>query len=198
MRQKPDNGPTTENKLDHANADPFYWAKALGLEEAQDNNEGNNNLKELYRKNDFYDGGNCEGLLHPPFTFFDIDFEEGTIEAVGYLAGKEVVRTMRKTPKAPVRIQLCADESGKKLSKGGDFLFVYASVLDENGTVVPFDSSKITFSVEGDCEIIENNERAAEAGIATAMVKSGSTSGVIKVNAKSEHGFVDELIINVQ
>lgn len=197
-RQKPDNGPTTEYKLDHANADPFYWAKALGLEEAQDNNEGNNNLKELYRKNDFYDGGNCEGLLHPPFTFFDIDYEEGTIEAVGYLAGKEAVRTMRKTPKAPVRIQLYADESGKKLSTGGDFLFVYANVLDENGTVVPSDSSKITFSVEGDCEIIENNERFAEAGIATAMVKSGSTSGEIKVSAKSEHGFVDELIINVQ
>lgn len=77
-------------------------------------------------------------------------------------------------------------------------MFVYASILDENGTVVPFDSSKISFFVEGDAEIIENSERNAEAGIATAMIKSGSTSGKIKVSAQSEYGFTDEIIIDIE
>ena len=197
-RQRPDSGITTEYKLDHATADPFYWAKALDLEDAQEKREGKNNLKELYNKNDFFDGGNCESLSHPPFTFFDIEFEEGTLEAVGYISGKEEIRTSRMTPKLPTQIKLYADESGKKLSKDGDFLFVYASILDENGTVIPFDSSKISFFVEGDAEIIENSERNAEAGIATTMIKSGNTSGKIKVSAQSEYGFTDEIIIDVE
>lgn len=120
------------------------------------------------------------------------------MEAVGYISGKEAARTPRMTPKVPAKIKLCADESGKKLSKDCDFLFVYASIIDENGTVVPFDSSKISFFVEGNAEIIENIERNAEAGIATAMIKSGSTSGKFKVIAKSEYGFTDEIFIDIE
>ena len=77
-------------------------------------------------------------------------------------------------------------------------MFVYASVLDENGTVIPFDSSRIIFSVEGDAKIVEKSERNDEAGIATAMIKSGSTSGKIKVAAQSEYGFTDEIIIDIE
>ena len=197
-RQKPDKGQITPYKLDFATADPFYWAKGQDIEDAQDNVESNQNIKELYDKNDFFDGENCEAISHPPFTFFDVSFEEGTLKATGYMDGKEAVSTSRVTPEAPCGLKLVAEENGKTLTAGGDFLFVYAYITDENGTVVPDSTEKVTFTLKGDGELIESNVRCAEAGIATAMVKSGTESGILKLSATSESGLKDEIDIVVQ
>ena len=39
-------------------------------------------------------------LAHPPFTFRTGGFRPGTLEAVGYLAGRQAARHVVRTPEA--------------------------------------------------------------------------------------------------
>jgi beta-galactosidase len=65
-----------------------------------------------------------------------------------------------------------------------DLIIIYAKVVDENGTILPEDSSLISFSVEGDAELIGENPVKAEAGIASILVKAkGGKACVIKAQA---------------
>lgn len=36
-----------------------------------------------------FDGGNCENLTHPPFTFNNNQWVEGSVKAIGYIKGKK-------------------------------------------------------------------------------------------------------------
>ncbi len=56
---------------------------------------------------------NSTNLRHPPFSFKVVEFEAGTLKARGFIAGKEVVKTERKSPGSPEKILLSADLSGK-------------------------------------------------------------------------------------
>lgn len=123
-------------------------------------------------------------LKHPPFSFAMPEYVPGTLEAKGFINGKEVIKTERKTPGLPAKIVLSADLSGKELEAGkNDLVFVYASVCDENGTIIPEDSRAVSFTFEGDAELIGNNPRKAEAGISTILVRAGSIPGLIRINA---------------
>ncbi|MDP3180785.1 MAG: glycoside hydrolase family 2 TIM barrel-domain containing protein, partial [Bacteroidota bacterium] len=127
---------------------------------------------------------NSTNLKHPPFTFAMAEFIAGKLEAKGYRGGKEVVRTEVKTPGEPAQIMLTVDWSGKELQSGqNDVVLVYASVTDADGTILPEDIRPITFTVEGDTELIGDNPRKAEAGISTILLKAGKTSGVVKLKA---------------
>jgi len=82
---------------------------------------------------------------------------------------------------------LTVDWSGKELQSGqNDVVFVYASVTDAEGTILPDDIRQVTFIVEGDAELIGDNPRKAEAGISTILLKAGKTSGVVKLKATTE------------
>lgn len=130
---------------------------------------------------------NSTNLKHAPFTFSIPEFVSGKLEAKGFISGKEVVKTERKTPGTPAKITLLVDLSGKELQGGkNDIVFVYASVTDADGTVIPEDIRPVTFTVEGDAELIGDNPRKAEAGISTILLMAGKTSGVIKVKASAE------------
>ncbi|MDZ7680509.1 MAG: glycoside hydrolase family 2 TIM barrel-domain containing protein [Fodinibius sp.] len=132
-------------------------------------------------------GRTSSELRHPPFTFQIDSFVPGTLRAVGYIDGQQVAETQRITPGEASNLSLEIDESGKPLAAGQkDVVFVYASVVDENGTVVPSDSSEVTFSVEGDGELIGQNPIKAEAGIATILLRAGDIGGDISVTADSE------------
>lgn len=126
-------------------------------------------------------------LKHPPFSFKIPEYVPGTLEAKGFIAGKEVAKTGRKTPGVPAKILLSADLSGKPLEAGkSDIIFVYASVCDENGTIIPEDNRSVTFTVEGDARLIGNNSRNAEAGISTILVRAGDTPGLIRIKATAD------------
>ena len=126
-------------------------------------------------------------LKHPPFTFNINSFEPGTLRAVGYLDGQQVAETQRVTPADAAGLSLKIDESGKALAAGQkDVVFVYTSVVDENGTTVPKDSSSVSFQVEGDAELIGQNPINAEAGIATILLRAGDLGGTITIMAESD------------
>lgn len=127
-------------------------------------------------------------LEHPPFTFEPEDFEPGTLRAVGYIDGKEVVEATRTTPGQPSGIELEIDSSGKPLAAGEkDVVFVYANIVDENGITVPDATHPIQFSVEGDAELIGQNPIHAEAGTATILLRAGRSPGEIVIHANVEN-----------
>jgi beta-galactosidase len=157
--QKPDSGPTTAYGLfDKGGANPF-------------------------------DGGNCRNYAHPPFTFKDILYEPGELKAEGYIKGKKVAEQIVSTPAKPVKIKLQADFSGKPLKADGtDAIFVYASLVDKNGTVACLNNeSTVNFFITGRAKIIGPSRVKVRGGIATILVQSGSlVPGTIKIDATAQ------------
>lgn len=121
-------------------------------------------------------------LAHPPFTFHLERFEPGELKAVAYLHGKFAAEHTVKTPGKPARIELSADLSGRPAGRG-DVLFAYARIVDAAGTTVPTAKLPVTFSVDGEAQLIGGNPIVAEAGIATILVKTGSHPGPFQLRA---------------
>lgn len=140
-----------------------------------------------------------EELPYPPFIFELGEFKEGTLRAVGYIKGKEVATQSVRTPGPPVKIELSVDISGKKpAATAPDMVFVYAMIVDENGTVVPTANTRISFEIEGapeDAKIIGGNIMNAEAGIATILLRTESLDQPILIRATSEGLEENTLII---
>jgi beta-galactosidase len=126
-------------------------------------------------------------LKHPPFTYQIDEFEPGTLRAVGYIDGEEVVEHSQTTPGEPAAIDVDIDLSNKPLEAGQkDVVFVYASVVDKSGTVVPDATNKIRFTIEGTAELIGQNPIRAEAGIATILLRAGNETGSITITATNK------------
>ncbi len=156
------------------------------------------NGKVISREKPYWDPLSTK-LSHPTFTFRMKEFESGNLVAKGFIGGKEVTETRRKTPDKPAKVSLSVDLSGRDLQAGkNDIVFVYASVVDAEGTVIPDDKRGISFSVEGDAALIGDNPRDAEAGIATILLKAGMTSGEVKVKATAAGLVSGEIVVSVR
>lgn len=132
------------------------------------------------------DDRTSSNLNHPPFTFSPGQFESGTLRAEAYIGGEMAASHERTTPGEPKSLELSADLSGKGLKSGTkDAVFIYASVLDENRNVVHHSNTTITFSLEGDGELVGQNPIDAEAGIATILLQAGTTPGELTIHADS-------------
>lgn len=60
-------------------------------------------------------------------------------------------------------------------------IFVYASLTDKNGTVVPENGITVEFYVEGDAILLNQGEINTEAGISKALIKIGNSKEQIKI-----------------
>ena len=130
---------------------------------------------------------NTDKLNHPPFTFKIPSFEAGTLKAVSFINGKRVEEKLVKTPKKPTKLKIWIDESGKKPEAGvNDVIFCYIAAVDENGTINPDFSEEIKVTINGDAKIMNPDAIKAEAGIATALIRIGSSLNV-SVIAKSKN-----------
>lgn len=131
-----------------------------------------------------FDGGNCQNLTHPPFTFNNVAWAKGTIEAVGYIGGKKVVIEKIKTPEIPVRLEISYFESGRAMSQN-DVVIIYVKVLDKNGTLCVDSELDITLAVSTGGELVSPLKMKSEAGIASFIVKTLPDASQLKVEAKS-------------
>jgi beta-galactosidase len=151
-------------------------------------------------------------LAHPPFSFkakaekvekstynmtTDIaanseagyHYEPAAYKAEGLIGGKVVATHTVQAPGVMRQIVLEADLCGRNLeADGADWVRVYAKICDSHGTVHPFADDLVTFSVEGEGMVIgdaaiEANPVHAEAGIATALIRSTSKPGRLTVRA---------------
>jgi beta-galactosidase len=125
-------------------------------------------------------------LAHPPFTFDASSFESGELIARAYLNGEQAVVMVQPRSREASMIRLEADLSGKDLQAGSnDLIFIYASVVDDAGTVVPDPDRKISFTLEGDARFIGPNPAGTEAGIAAILLQAGKMPGLLQLNASS-------------
>jgi beta-galactosidase len=78
------------------------------------------------------------------------------------------------------------DLSGRALDTiQSDLVFVYASILDENGTLITdVDDDEIQFSFIGEGELIGENPVKIEAGIATILLETNKQTKEIEISAK--------------
>jgi len=121
-------------------------------------------------------------LLHPPFTFASLTWQSGELKAEG-LIGDEVVAThIVNTPGSADSLLVEFDITDVP-ANGSETIFVYASILDTNGTVVPDASNEVTFSVTGQASLVSPATVDAEAGIATALIRVSDLPGLITVTA---------------
>jgi len=125
-------------------------------------------------------------LLHPPFTFTNLTWQAGELKAIGFFVGSSVVQHVRKTPGEVKTIKIEFELKRPPIADGEELFFVYAKLVDQNGTVVPTANPSVRFEVQGPAKIRSPEEITAEAGIATALLQVGSTAGKITVQVTSD------------
>ncbi len=126
-----------------------------------------------------------------------VNFETGTIKAVGRNGGKAVAEYELKTAGKPAKIELSIDKN-KISDDWNDVVFVTAIVTDENGIIVPNANDSIQFNIEGsgfiaavdsadntDTNSFQDTKRKAFQGKCFAYIKANKNSGKITVSAQS-------------
>lgn len=133
------------------------------------------------------------------FTFKDVKFEAGKLEAIGYdETGKECCRTALQTAGEPeqIKLNLIQSPNGWK-ADGADMILVEVEVLDKDGRRCPLANNLIHFDVEGPAEwrggiaqgkdnYILSKDLPVECGINRALVRSLTTAGTVRITAKAE------------
>lgn len=112
-------------------------------------------------------------LKHAPFIFTPGRFEPGTLEAVGFLGGREVARCERRTPGELDGLALDFDLSGRPFAAGDkDMTFCHASLRDGAGTLIPTGRLPVFFGATGPAQLVGDNPILSEAGTATILMGS--------------------------
>lgn len=132
------------------------------------------------------------------FLSWDVPYEPGCIELVGYRDGIDVVRHTVKTAGTPAAIRVTCFRQ-QLMADGQDIGQIEAEIIDAEGNLCPQAESELTFITEGTASVIgvdngnpESHEsmRAnhihAFGGRAYAVVRSDGTAGECIVRVCSE------------
>jgi beta-galactosidase len=84
---------------------------------------------------------------------WDVAYNPGTLEAIGYKNGKKIINKIVKTTSNPVAIQLESDKLILEANKD-DVAMITVDTKDKSGLHVPISSNEITFSISGPGKII--------------------------------------------
>ncbi|MEM6965841.1 MAG: glycoside hydrolase family 2 TIM barrel-domain containing protein, partial [Bacteroidota bacterium] len=140
---------------------------------------------------------------HPSFTF-DLDWKTEKIEAIGLMNGVAIQNHFLQKNTQPTRLKLEIEMDERPFNANGfSIKTVRAYVLDTNGNVVRNDKSMVSFEVEGQGALIGKNLKDANPneayyGVATAMVRSTSERGKIKITASAKNLQSDTLTFQTQ
>jgi beta-galactosidase len=125
-------------------------------------------------------------LRYPPFVFKLDKFQAGELEAIGHIDSDRAASHKVKTPLEPRRLRLSAALDGIEPAAGKkDVFFVYAAVIEENGTLAPTASNSVTFALSGPARLIGQMPTDAEAGIAAILVETDGEKGIVELRATS-------------
>lgn len=127
-----------------------------------------------------------------------VSYEPGTLEAIGYVNGKQVARQVLRTAGKPARLRLTPDRR-RIAADGHDLSFVTVEVLDDKGMPHPNADNEINFTLSGpgkiagvgnadpaSVESFQDPKRKAYDGRCQVVVKSARKSGRITLTARSE------------
>ena len=131
-------------------------------------------------------------------TRFDVPYQPGVIEAVGYTGGRETGRHCLATALEPAGLRLSADRTAIQPGRG-DLAFVTIEVQDSNGVTVQHGEPLIAVDITGPGELIaigSGNPRSEESyagsqhqafqGKLLAVVRSTETAGPITITARMD------------
>lgn len=132
------------------------------------------------------------------FTFDEVSFEPGAIEAVGYIGGREVARYALETAGEPAAIRMTTVEnpSGWK-ADGADVALVQIEVVDAQGRRCPLADNMIHYELEGPAEwrggialgpgnYILATDFPVECGVNRALIRSTTTAGKVTLKASAD------------
>lgn len=130
-------------------------------------------------------------------VFWRVPFQKGTLKAVSYKDGKEVLTREVKTTGDPISIRLTADRQAIK-ADGKDLSFITVEALDAEGNPVPVADNLINFTIQGDGFIagtdngdptdpnsLKKPSRKLFSGKALVVVQSHKKAGRITLKAIS-------------
>ena len=139
-----------------------------------------------------------ERQYHFLFTYKDVAFAPGKLEAVGYDGGREVTRYTLETAGAPAALKLTKIEnpSGWK-ADGADVALVQVEVVDAQGRRCPLANDMIHYELDGPAEwrggiaqgpdnYILAKDFPVECGINRAILRSTTKAGRITLKASAE------------
>ena len=126
-------------------------------------------------------------LPHPPFLFDLPRFTPGQLEATGYIGSQIRARHVVMTPLVAKKLELSIIDMGVTAAPGEpDLLTAHARLCDVNGTLCVDDTSAITFTTEGVVDIVGPLTVAAEAGIASVVLRLPADSNSFTLKARRE------------
>ena len=128
---------------------------------------------------------------------WQVEYETGTLKAVGINNGKTVANYELKTHGKPAKIVLTADKT-RLANDWNDVIFVTAAVTDENGVMIPRANDLIDFKISGagvvaavdsadnnSREAFQASQRKAYQGKCLTMIKANKNSGKITLTASA-------------
>lgn len=143
-------------------------------------------------------------------TTFDVTYQPGTIEAVGYRGGKVTSRSSLKTAGAPAALRLTSDRITIG-SEYGDLAYVTVEIVDQDGCVVKYAEPEVSFEVSGVGELIAagtanplseelyvGKQRKAWQGRLLAVVQSLGQPGEIVLRANADGLSTSEIWLNAR
>jgi len=83
---------------------------------------------------------------------WDVPYQAGKLEAIGYDGGKKVNQAVLNTASAPVSIKLSADNIHLK-ANNQDLSYVTVEILDKNGIINPRAENLVHFKISGPATI---------------------------------------------
>ncbi|MEO8763171.1 MAG: beta-galactosidase GalB [Ginsengibacter sp.] len=126
-----------------------------------------------------------------------VPYDPGTLKAFSKKDGKIVLTSEVQTAGAPARLILNADRKTID-ADGNDLSFVTVTVVDKNGTVVPYADNLIQFAINGagfiagvdngsqtSLESFKGHQHRALNGLALVVVQSNGKKGTITVTGSS-------------
>lgn len=128
---------------------------------------------------------------------WDIPFEFGVLEAVGYdMNGKEISRYAVKSSKEPKTLK--SYKVSKNISKDDGVEQIMVDVLDTDGTLVKFSENMVTCTISGPAELLgleagnnedmsdyTDNKQAVFHGKILAYIKATGETGTVSVKFNS-------------
>lgn len=131
---------------------------------------------------------------------WDVQYEPGTLKAVGREDGEVVMTKEITTTGDPASIRLSVDKESL-VANGRDVAHLKVEIVDENSNIVPMANNLVEFDISGEGKIIgvgngnptdntshkDVGQRKAFNGLALAIIQSNRETGSINVNVTSEN-----------
>lgn len=124
-------------------------------------------------------------------VMWETTFTPGTLKAVSRKNGEIVLTREIKTSDSPYQIEMQPDRK-HIAADGEDLSFVVVTIRDKEGTLVPYATNEVKFSIEGEGEIVgvDNGDPTSHSSFKTHSVKAFYGKCLVIVKSTEKQGKV--------